>query len=416
MQENKEFLREQTEARELRVEGGGRMSLVQKVWQRTSQFLPVDGFHFDRPILIFQSDDWGRVGLRDREGFEELKAAGLELGEQPYDLYTLETAEDLAALRATLSGHRDSSGRPPCVQMNFVVANLDFERMSASGFQQIELLPLVDGLPGRWVRPGLIEGYRNGIGEGVFRPELHGITHFCRAAVDRNLKAGGERAEALRVLWKSDTSYLYWRMPWIGFEYWDGEQPSAERFLGAETQQQLIGQTVGMFVRLFNMLPRSACAPGFRANRDTHLAWAQHGVRIAQNGPGKLVPPHLDHHEMLHLTRNVDFEPGANRSFSLDSCLSQADTCFKLGIPAVVSMHSINFHSTVRDFRSPTLEVLNQFLNVLESRHPNLLYLHDYDLHELITKGSYRGADGRAETKVLRKKFLKATAQRLSRA
>ena len=26
--------------------------------------------------------------------------------------------------------------------------------------------------------------------------------------------------------------------------------------------------------------------PGYRANDDTHRAWAQHGIRVAQNGPG----------------------------------------------------------------------------------------------------------------------------------
>ena len=31
------------------------------------------------------------------DGLEQLRSAGLDLGERPYDLYTLETAEDLTA-------------------------------------------------------------------------------------------------------------------------------------------------------------------------------------------------------------------------------------------------------------------------------------------------------------------------------
>jgi len=45
---------------------------------------------FDRPLVLLQSDDWGRAGVRDREGWDELRAAGLNLGEKPYDFYSLE--------------------------------------------------------------------------------------------------------------------------------------------------------------------------------------------------------------------------------------------------------------------------------------------------------------------------------------
>src|SRR5271166_389574 len=105
------------------------MTFAGKLWQRGRDLFPVAGFHFDRPLVLLQSDDWGRVGLRDQEGLEQLRDAGIVLGERPSDFYTLETADDLAAFSATLRGHRDSIGRHPCVEMNFVVANLDFAKM-----------------------------------------------------------------------------------------------------------------------------------------------------------------------------------------------------------------------------------------------------------------------------------------------
>ncbi len=199
-------------------------SLIQKIRESAGQWIPKAGFHFDRPLVLFQSDDWGRVGLRDQEGLEQLRSAGLTLGERPYDFYTLETAADLSALSMLLRRHRDSRGSHPSVQMNFIVANLDFARMNADGFRHIHLLPLADGLPDGWTRPGLIEAYREGIAEGVFHPALHGTTHFCRSAVERQLTTDGERASLLRTLWQAGTPYIHWRMPWIGYEYWDPEQ------------------------------------------------------------------------------------------------------------------------------------------------------------------------------------------------
>jgi hypothetical protein len=389
------------------------MKLARHLWQRVRDLFPVTGFHFDRPLVLLQSDDWGRVGLRDQPGLERLRSAGLELGERPYDFYTLETAEDLVALTTMLKRHRDSSGRYPCVEMNFILANLDFAKMGAEGFQQIHLLSLADGLPQGWGRAGRMEALRCGIADGVFYPALHGRTHFCRAAVERNSNVEGERANLLHTLWRAGTPYIHWRMPWIGYEYWDPEQPEDERFLPAEKQTELIGYTVGAFAKLFSTLPRSACAPGYRANDDTHRAWARHGIRVAQNGPGAPVPPHFDRHDILHLSRTVEFEPATDPAVPVEVCLRQAENCFAQGIPAIVSVHSINFHSTVKDFRSHTLSLLDEFLTALESKHADLLYLHDEDLLRLVNQGSYNTAQGSAKVNVIRKNFRKAQITRL---
>jgi hypothetical protein len=399
------------------------MNILRKLWQRGRDLLPVEGFHFDRPIVVLQSDDWGRAGLRDREGLEQLAAAGLVLGERPYDFYTLEAAEDLAALRAVLRSHRDSAGRSPSLEMNFVVANLDLEKMalegmdpgkmSAEGFQKIHLLPLAEGLPAGWNRPGLLEAYRAGIQEGLFQPALHGTTHFCRVAVERYLAASdpadsGERGHLLRTLWKAGTPYIHWRMPWIGYEYWDPEVSPDDRFLPADTQRDLIGKAVGDFAKLFATLPRSACAPGYRANDDTQSAWAQIGIRVAQNGPGAAIPPHFDRHGLLQLYRTVEFEPAVSPDFSLDVCLRSAEACFERRIPAIVSVHSINFHSSVKDFRCRTLQLLDQFLAALELAHPDVLYLHGGEIYEVVNKGLRETAQGTVSVNVTRKSFTRS--------
>jgi hypothetical protein len=159
---------------------------------------------------------------------------------------------------------------------------------------------------------------------------------------------------------------------------------------------------------LFSTLPRSAVAPGHRANGDTHRAWAQHGIRVAQNGPGTHFPPHFDDHEILNLSRSVDFEVATNVSFSVDESLRQAEACFERGIPAIVSLHSINFHSTVQDNRSRTIRSLDQFFTALEAKHADLLYLHDEDLLQAVTIGSYRTQDETTNVNVSKKMFSKS--------
>ena len=381
------------------------MRFAQKINNRLRSLLPMQGFHFDRPLVVLQSDDWGRVGLRDREGLEELRAAGVNLGEQPYDFYTLETADDVGALSHLLKRHRDATGRPACIAMNFLSSNLDFAKMASENFGRIHLLALANGLPEKWHRPGLFEAYREGVNADVFWPALHGHSHFCRPAVEREIKKQSERASRITALWKAGTPYIHWRMPWIGYEYWNPEEAEDERFLSAEMQATAIGAAVGDFARFFSTLPKSACAPGYRANPDTHKAWAHFGVRVAQNGPGTSTPPHLDGYGLLHLYRTISFEPATSDELSVETSVNAASACFACGVPAIVSIHSINFHSTVKDYRSHTLELLDQFLTALEGKHRDLLYVHDGDIYDLVQSGRYATDSGDVAVAVSKKSF-----------
>jgi hypothetical protein len=370
---------------------------------------PIEGFAFGRPLVVLQSDDWGRVGVRDREGWEELRNLGVNLGERNYDFYSLETSDDVEAVGALLKRHCDSTGRPACLGMNFMMANVNFAKVRSDHFRQIHLRPLSEGLPEGWNRPGLFEAHEEGIAAGVFSPALHGMTHFCRPAVERYLRDPGERGTFLRTLWNAGVPYIHWRMPWIGFEYSDPGENGREVFLSSEIQQGMIADAVKSFAKLFSKTPRSACAPGYRANGSTHSEWAKHGIQVAQNGPGSGMPPHFDiHHEatgILHLYRTMDFEPSAGQEFSVNDCLRLAEESFALGIPAIVSVHSINVHSTLRDFRSRTLRLLDEFLSTLEAKYPDLLYVRDEDIYDLVAKGSFESKQSAVRVQVTKRMF-----------
>ncbi len=367
---------------------------LRNAFERATKSSTPSALKFDRPLVLFQSDDWGRAGVRDREGWEELRAAGLNLGENPYDFYSLETAEDLHSLGEVLRKHRDSTGRTPSMLMNFIMANVDFEHCFEVGRKQIPLRPLTEGLPAVWHRSQLLAAYRQGIGDRLFYPALHGLTHFCERAVVRELNADGERSQLVKEMWKARTSYIHWRMPWIGYEYWDPEMTPERRFLTLDDQRIAIGRAAQIFRDLFASGPVSACAPGYRANRDSRTAWFETGVRVVQNGPRAASGPYLDDNGMLFTFRTVEMEPATGRC-DVKGLLTQLEQCFDGGFPAVISIHSINFHSTIRDFRTPTLALLDGFLTAVENRWPNLLYVNDADLFSIATEGVYAGENGR---------------------
>jgi hypothetical protein len=382
------------------------LNMLRKVWRRGRSLLPREGFAFGRPLVVLQSDDWGRVGVRDQNCWEELRKLGINLGERSYDFYSLETAQDITAVVSLLQSHRDSIGRSACLGMNFILTNVDFANVSANSFRQIHLRALNDGLPEGWKRPGLFEAYREGILSGTLSPAMHGTSHFCLRAVERYLDDPGERGVLLRNLWNAGVPYIHWRMPWVGFEYWDPEPAGEEDFLTSEVQESLIGSAAENFMNFFSRAPRSACAPGYRANRSTHDAWANCGIRVAQNGPGSARPPHFDGNGILHLYRSMDFEPALVLDFSIDAHVRVAEDCFARGLPAIVSIHSINFHSALKDFRSRTLGLLDEFLTALETRHSDLLYVRDEDLYDLVDKGTVQSMQSAVQVPVTKRKFM----------
>ena len=388
------------------------LNALHRVWRR-GRAQPVEGFVFDRPLVVLQSDDWGRVGVRDREGWEELRSSGVNLGERSYDFYSLETAEDVETTISVLNRHRDSTGRAACLGMNFMMANVDFAKVKADHFRYVHLRPLTEGLPEGWNRPGLFEAYQRGISAGILSPALHGTTHFCRAAAERSLRDSGERGNLLRTLWEAGVPYIYWRMPWIGFEYSDPGQNGREVFLSSELQEEMIADAAKTFTRLFSKSPRSACAPGYRANKSTHEAWVKCGVQVAQNGPGSALPPHFETNSnpdceanpILHLYRTIDFEPSASDAFSIDDPMRMVESGFARGMPAIISVHSINFHSTLKDFRSRTLRLLDEFLSALESKYPDLLYVRDEDIYDLVIKGRFESMQSAIRVQVTKRMF-----------
>ncbi len=359
------------------------------------------GFVFSRPLVAIQSDDWGRVGVRDRDAYELLRAKGISLGQHPYDLYSLETADDVTALAEMLLRHRDSIGRRPCMVMSFCTANLNFKKMKAKGLKHIELLPLAHGLPGDWSRPGLLEAYRRGISDGVFYPAMHSLTHFCPLAVENALQRDGKRAELLRAFWEADTPYIYWRMPWVGYEYWNPERPHVG-FLSPDLQRVQARKAAECFAALFGRLPVSACAPGYFANRDTRRAWSEVGIRVAQNGTGGgLKAPYVDAAGMLQLHRTIDLEP-SHRELDIEKYVQICGDYISRGLPVIISVHSINFHSTLKDYRSTTLAALDMLLSALESKYPDLLYVHDQDLYGIVTEGVFSSRDERVKVSAKR--------------
>jgi hypothetical protein len=92
----------------------------------------------------------------------------------------------------------------------------------------------------------------------------------------------------------------------------------------------------------------------------------------------------------LEIPRNVRLEPAEASSPEkcLERALRQAARNIAHRQPAVVSIHSIHFHSSVRYYCEARIHILGEFLGALEEQYGgDLVYTIDDDLLHLVRTG-----------------------------
>ena len=107
------------------------------------------------------------------------------------------------------------------------------------------------------------------------------------------------------------------------------------------------------------------------------------------------------------------FEPATGPALSVNDCVGNAQACFERGIPAIVSVHSINFHSSVSGFRDSNISAISTIFFRRWSRViPDLLYLRDVELLQLVEKGCCQTPQGDIRFNVTKKKFTRRNVER----
>lgn len=363
-----------------------------------------------RPVVLFESDDWGKIGIRDREGFETLVRKGHDGGQRSIGCYSLETANDLESLYGILLMHSDSTGSFPIFTCNFVMANPDFKRIAASDFKEYYYIPLKKGLPDKWLRPRLFETYLKGINLGVIYPGYHGRDHFNFDIWLRVLR-GGDCAATDAFEDQQICATKYRGLNPLKDEYYDGSTlPTG--FRNYRTQRQIVQEGTASFKEAFGFTPLTTAAPSYVWNENTECAWADSGFRIIQSGnryraglssAGRVIYMRkryfceTNRYNMIYFVRNVDFEP-RGRNLDLIKILDEIDFRVQIGEPVIISSHSINYQSSIWNFRDTTLQQLDDLLTALEKRYRNILYLSDVQLAECILKGQYINTHGQKIT------------------
>lgn len=330
-----------------------------------------------RPIVLIQSDDWGRAGMPDIRSLHKLREMGYPVGENPWDFYGLETTEDLQALHSMLEAIRDQDGMPACIVANFILANPDLRRMTVEGYQKNHWVALRQGLPSPWGEPGLLDAYHALINAGVFYPALHGFCHFNDTAWRAALNdAGSELGHRVRAMVENDIPYLASLTPEINFAL-VSRYGGQETFRPKNEQVRWVRDGVRLFIDAFGRVPVSTCAPGYRCNGTTYDQWRAAGLKVIQTAGVCL--PYMEK-GMLVLSRNVFFEPVLDADNAVEKALALSEIMVQAGLPIIVCSHSINYMSRHLGRAQFACDSLSRLLSGLLERFPDLRFANDESL------------------------------------
>jgi hypothetical protein len=353
-----------------------------------------------RRIVVFESDDWGSIRMPSTEAFKRLDEAGIKLrnphGEaERFNRYdTLATSTDLESLYEVLSSVKDSNGNPAVFTPVSIVANPDFKKIEASGFQEYFYEPFTETLKRFPGCENSFELWKEGMEKKLFVPQMHGREHLNVTAWMRALQAGDKHA--LESFKEEFWGYIPVSDP--GADYLAAFLPEGKEDLAL--MEQIIADGLRLFENLFgyravffvppngvihNSLNRALYASGIRYRSNSKIQYE--ALRKGKKRKSMHYHGQKDKHGIRYIIRNVVFEPSREGVDWVDSSLDQISNAFRWNKPAIVSTHRVSFvGSLYPENRDKGLRDLSGLLKEIVKRWPNVEFMTTEELGALMDK------------------------------
>lgn len=337
-----------------------------------------------KKIIIFESDDWGSIRMPSLEVLDILKSKGVSnIGNMSYNnVDTLASNDDLEILMDVLLSVKDKSGNPAKITLNCVVANPDFKKIKESGFSKYYYEPFTETLKRYPNHDRAFSLWKDGIKNKLFMPQFHGREHLNFQRWMRLLQSGNRDVMAC-----FDTyNYAMLDKATEVFEAYDAR--TEDEFDG---MLHSVREGLDLFEKIFGFRSVSMIAPCYTWDDCIEDIAFENGVKYIQGsfiqnyssyrkGKGKHKRGHFlgerNGNGQIYLTRNCFFEPSQDKRLNADNCLNRIDKLFKMGLPAIVSCHRLNFIGGLSEKnRDDNLKDFEYLLKTLVGKYPDVEFM-----------------------------------------
>lgn len=347
------------------------------------------GPRLKRKIVVFESDDWGNIRMPNREVQEDLVKMGFLFEKRHYErVDSIAREDDLEALFTVLYQFKDINGNHPVITAMTVMANPDFDKIRESGFSTYAYRCLKDVLQD-YSRGdnSIFDLWEEGRKERVFYPQFHGREHTNVCQWMRDLRAkNNDNRLAFELGIPGFFERLCHERGNIYAKALKIYEPDDITFINNSVEDGL-----ELFEKTFGYQSKSFMAPSYTWNDDVEHSLNKKGVKYIQsvyyqNCPSPDGGNEVRHHffgqinklGQYYLLRNCSFEPAqSNYSESVvDNCLKEIAIAFRLGKPATISVHRLNFIGAIHeDNREKSLSLLDTLLKKILNRWPDVEFM-----------------------------------------
>ena len=350
-----------------------------------------------RRVLVFESDDWGAIRMRDKEAFRTLQARGVLSGSNPYDrLDCLEAHEDLEALFNVLSKGRSGDQTSPRFTFNMVMANPNFSAIAADGFSRYVYENLFESYV-RYTGDDLRETWKSAVAEGIAQHQFHGREHLNVGLWLDDLRKGHKKTMlAFEHQYFGHTTETGSRLQ---KNYLAALWPGQQSHLG-EIKNSIV-EGLDMFERQFRLRSSTFVPCKYVLPKELEPALAEAGIQLIQSQRGQRQPSadgsavsvrrcytgKRNCHGQVYSVRNVRFEPFESMSRDwVNSALDEIRSAFFWGSPAIISTHRINYVGGMDiQNRDRNLRLLDTLLDKIVANWPDVEFLSSDELLPMLT-------------------------------
>jgi hypothetical protein len=343
-------------------------------------------FRFKEPIVVIESDDWGKMGNESNFQFskEEWKT-------DVWNLDRLETQEELNALYSVLEFHQSKFIKGPIFTANCIVSNPSVAKTKATDYQTLVLESLDTS------SPSLAKLAKSGRTRGVFYPQYHGRLHYHPDDYLNSLRENSKAQTLFEAQVHGGLSFLKNAKNAYYSEYFSYKNGSSTPELS-----HWLAKGLDDFERIFGYKSESTIAPNFVFDIKDKAVLIENGIKYLQGGNMLLTKvkgqeqaknfcmgTSLDQ-SLTILTRNHKFEPCRGKmEWQAEFSIGAVKSWTTKNIPAVLDTHRLNY---VGKHAQKSLVQLHELLQGL-AEIDGLRFLTSVELGEAMTqKGRYTNA------------------------